>query len=146
MSWTKTQLFVAEDPKVRWDKWLDLMEQLEQELQPLQAKWGCKVVLMPGDAETSKSTPAVRVFLPEARLGLTAMQAVKALQDGDAAGGVQIAPNPPFIEEGAIGFGPLCLKEGEPEIVAKAVLGIVESAAERAGVAAEVAAGASASV
>jgi hypothetical protein len=92
------KLFVAEEPGARWAKWLGLMQQLETELSPLR-KWGCRVVLLPGDAETSKATPAVRVFLPEAKLELTAMQAVKALQDGAAEGGVQVAPNPPFIEE-----------------------------------------------
>ncbi len=48
------------------------------------------------------------------RLGLTAMQAVVALQGGEVA----IAPKPPLIAEGALGFGPACLKDGEAAIVA----------------------------
>ena len=42
------------------------------------------------------------------------MQAVVALQGGEVA----IAPKPPLIAEGALGFGPACLKDGEAAIVA----------------------------
>ena len=64
------------------------------------------------------------------RLGLTAMQAVVALQGGEVA----IAPKPPLIAEGALGFGPACLKDGEAAIVAAEVCKLVQAAAAKAGV------------
>eukprot|EP01052_Picozoa_sp_SAG31_P056704 SAG31_NODE_16378_length_711_cov_1.214052_2_plen_87_part_00 len=49
------------------------------------------ICLLLAIGQTAKSTPAVRVYLPEVKLGLTAMQAVKALQDGnDVSGDLQI--------------------------------------------------------
>jgi len=46
---------------------------------------------------------------------MTALELVKALQEGRP----QIAANPTYIHEVAVIFGPMCLKEGEPEQIGR---------------------------
>jgi D-glucosaminate-6-phosphate ammonia-lyase len=122
------KLFVEEDPHVRWGVWLRRMEELAASLRGLgldePADSGCRVELLPGSAAAPSSPPAVMLHLNEAKCGLRAMDVVKALQDD-----YHIAPKPPLISKNAVGFGPLCLREGEPEIVAQAVRTIVSNAA-----------------
>ena len=55
--------------------------------------------------------------LAAALLGLGALELVKQLQDGEPS----IHANPTHCSEGIVAFGPMCLKQGEPEIVAKRV-------------------------
>ena len=91
---------------------------------------GCKVELKEGSEE---ATPSLKLLLPEKRLGLTAMDAVVQLQAGSN-DRPAVAPKPPNIAEGAIEFGPVCLRPGDPAAVAAAVRAVVESAALAVGV------------
>ena len=59
--------------------------------------------------------PSVRLVLDEDAAGLTALELVKALQEGRP----RIAANPTFVHEGVVVFGPTCLRGGEPEQVAQ---------------------------
>ena len=86
---------------------------------------GCKVELKEGSEE---ATPSLKLLLPEKQLGLTAMDAVVRLQAGSH-DRPAVAPKPPNIAEGAIEFGPVCLRPGDPAIVAAAVRAVLESAA-----------------
>ena len=99
------RLFVAEDPAVRRQRWYALMEGLVS---------ACGVLR---HAEIEVAADRKRVEIPTARLvldeegaGMTALELVKALQEGRP----QIAANPTDVYEGAVIFGPMCLKEGEP--------------------------------
>jgi L-seryl-tRNA(Ser) seleniumtransferase len=61
--------------------------------------------------------PLLALHLDEEALGFGALELVKSLQDGSPS----IHANPSRVDEGVVLFGPMCLKEGEPEIVGKRV-------------------------
>jgi L-seryl-tRNA(Ser) seleniumtransferase len=46
---------------------------------------------------------------------MSALDVIRRLQDGDPS----IQANPTHVREGGVAFGPMCLKEGEPEIVGR---------------------------
>ena len=93
---------------------------------------GCDLELTNGSEE---ATPSLKLLLPEKQLGLTAMEAVVLLQSGNKdEQRPAVAPKPPNVAEGAIEFGPICLRPGDSVAVAAAVRAIVESAAVAAGV------------
>jgi hypothetical protein len=62
-----------------------------------------------------KTIPAVHVRLDEDVVGKTALEVVRELQDGDPG----IAANPSYVREGVVAFGPMCLKEGEAQVVGR---------------------------
>jgi D-glucosaminate-6-phosphate ammonia-lyase len=107
---TALQLFVREDPEVRRQRWLALMEALVATASDIPHT---RVSLI-ADAKR-REVPTVQMALDEAALGVTALELVKQLQDGSPS----IHANPTHVREGIVGFGPMCLKEGEPELIGR---------------------------
>ena len=104
------RLFAAEDPDLRRQHWLGLMQGLVD---------ACGVfkhaeVEVVADRKRSE-IPSVRLALDEEAAGMTALELVRALQEGQP----QIAANPSYVHEGVVTFGPMCLQEGEPEQIAQ---------------------------
>ena len=71
--------------------------------------------------------PTVRLRLDEAAAGLSAMEVVKQLQDGEPS----IHANPSHVREGVVAFGPMCLKQGEPEIIGRRLTQLIGEAGGR---------------
>ena len=106
---TALRLFVEEDTTVRHQRWLDKMETLVQECGVL-AHAAAEVVADGKRVEV----PTVRLTLDEERAGLSALELVRALEEGTPS----IAANPTYVQEGVVVFGPLCLKTGEESTIA----------------------------
>ena len=109
---TALELFVQEDPEERRQGWLARMEELAVTLEGL-SHAETRVVADRKRAEI----PVVHLCLDEEALGLTALELVKQLQDGEPS----IHANPTHVSEGIVAFGPMCLKQGEPAIVGRRV-------------------------
>jgi L-seryl-tRNA(Ser) seleniumtransferase len=109
---TALRLFVEEDPQARRGRWLKLMEALGAAIGELPRAR----VSLANDAKRSE-IPLLALHLDEEALGFGALELVKSLQDGSPS----IHANPSRVDEGVVLFGPMCLKEGEPEIVGKRV-------------------------
>ncbi|MBI4551920.1 MAG: aminotransferase class V-fold PLP-dependent enzyme [Candidatus Latescibacteria bacterium] len=104
---TALKLFVDEDPEVRRQRWLRLMEGLASALQDIRHTEVSVV------ADRKRDVPAVQLKLDEALLGLSALDLITQLQDGEPS----IHANPTRVSEGVVLFGPMCLKDGEPELI-----------------------------
>ncbi len=107
---TALRLFVEEEPEARRQCWLNLMEALVAAGQGM-AHGEIGVV---ADRKRSE-IPVVHLRLDEEELGRSALEVVRELQDGEPS----IHANPTHVDEGIIAFGPMCLKEGEPEIIGR---------------------------
>lgn len=114
---TALKLFVDEDPEARHQRWLGLMEALAAALQDIPHT---EVTVVADQKRTA--VPAVQLRLDEEALGLSALDLIIRLQDGEPS----IHASPTRVRDGIILFGPMCLKEGESELIGervKAVLG-----------------------
>ncbi len=109
---TALQLFAGEDPEKRRQRWLGLLEALQEAIGELQHAR----VALASDPKRAE-IPILALQLDEEALGLSALDLVRQLQDGTPS----IHANPSRVSEGVVVFGPMCLKEGEPEVVGKRV-------------------------
>ena len=109
---TALELFVQEDPEERRQAWQARMEELVVQLEGVPHA-EARVVADRKRAEI----PVVHLRVDEEALGLSALEVVRQLQDGDPS----IHANPGHVNEGIVAFGPMCLKEGEPEIIGQRV-------------------------
>ncbi|MBM3276971.1 MAG: aminotransferase class V-fold PLP-dependent enzyme [Candidatus Handelsmanbacteria bacterium] len=109
---TALRLFVEEDPQVRRGRWLKLMEELVAAIGALPHAR----VELANDPKRSE-IPLLALHLDEGALGFSALELVKRLQDGTPG----IHANPSRVSEGVVLFGPMCLKEGEPQLAGKRV-------------------------
>lgn len=107
---TALRLFVQEDPEARRRRWLALMEAL---IAALRGTPHAKVELTTD--RRSAEIPMVQLTLDEEASGMSALELVRRLQDGDPS----IHANPSRVRDGAVLFGPMCLKDGEPELIGK---------------------------
>ncbi len=105
---TALRLFVEEDVIKRYQRWLELMLELKRSCGELPH---AQIDLI-SDRKRS-GIPIVRLELDEDQSGITAIELIKSLQDGNPA----IAANPISVDEGIVIFGPTCLKNGEPTII-----------------------------
>ena len=106
------RIFAAEDPAARTARWRELMEALAASLE------GAPHVEVRIVADAKRSEiPVVHLQLDEVAAGMSAMDLVKRLQDGEPG----IAAGPGMTRDGIVTFGPLCLKEGEAEVVGRRV-------------------------
>lgn len=115
---TALRLFVEEDPQVRRGRWLQLMEALSTAIGELPHAQ----VSLANDPKRSE-IPMLALQLDEEALGFSALELVKRLQDGVPG----IHANPSQVSEGVVLFGPMCLKEGEPELVGKRVRALLQA-------------------
>ena len=109
---TALELFVQEDPEERRQAWQARMEELVARLEGIPHA-EARVVADRKRAEI----PVVHLQVDEEAVGLSALEVVRQLQDGDPS----IHANPGHVSEGIVAFGPMCLKEGEPEIIGRRV-------------------------
>ena len=119
---TALQLFAQEDPAQRRQRWQNLMESLAEALREVPHS-ETELVSDPKRSEM----PTVRLRLDEAAAGLSAMDVVKQLQDGEPS----IHANPSHVREGVVAFGPMCLKQGEPEIIGRQLTQLIGQAGGR---------------
>ncbi|MFT5087483.1 MAG: D-glucosaminate-6-phosphate ammonia-lyase [Candidatus Latescibacterota bacterium] len=106
---TALRLFVEEDPALRRQRWLSMMEELVTGCGEL-AHAQIAVVVDRKRAEV----PTVRLELDEEKAGISALELVEKLECGEP----NIAANPTYVSDGAVVFGPMCLKEGEAGVIA----------------------------
>jgi L-seryl-tRNA(Ser) seleniumtransferase len=107
---TALRLFVAEDPEARRRRWLGLMEALVAAAKGIpHAEVSLSVDRRHADI------PGVQLKLNEEAAGMSALDLVRRLQDGDP--GIHAGPG--RVNEGVVTFGPMCLKEGEPELIGR---------------------------
>jgi L-seryl-tRNA(Ser) seleniumtransferase len=109
---TALRLFVEEDPQARRGRWLKLMEALGAAI----GETPHARVSLANDAKRAE-IPVLALQLDEEALGFSALDLINRLQDGTPS----IHANPSRVGEGVVLFGPMCLKEGEPEIAGKRV-------------------------
>ena len=106
---TALELFVAEGDAARHQRWRGMMEALANGLQGIP---GAKVAL-----EGSTDEVPVVILSLERGSRRSALDLVIALQNGSP----RIQADPLLCERGIVGFNPMCLQPGEPELVAAAV-------------------------
>ena len=102
---------------MRHQRWLDKMTALVQECGTL----AHAVVEVVADRKRVE-VPTVRLTLDEESAGLSALELVRALEEGMPS----IAANPTYVQEGVVVFGPMCLRSGEESAIAarlRALLG-----------------------
>ena len=107
---TALDLFVQQDPAARRADWLTLMEQLLSAAGEIR---GVELALV-NDPKRSE-IPVVTAQIDADVCGMSALDVIRRLQDGDPS----IQANPTHVRAGGVAFGPMCLKEGEPEIVGR---------------------------
>jgi L-seryl-tRNA(Ser) seleniumtransferase len=108
---TALELFVAEGDAARHRRWLAQARILAERLDNLP---GASAALT--GAGSIEEIPAVELTLTEGAK-LTALDLVIALQDGTPS----IHVDPTFCDRRAVGINPMCLQDGEAEIVARAI-------------------------
>jgi len=107
---TALKLFVEEDPEARRQRWRQLMADL------VAASAGVAHAELEIVADRRRvEIPVVHLRLDEEGAGFSALELVERLQEGEPV----IHANPGFVSEGVVAFGPLCLQEGEPEIIGR---------------------------
>jgi len=107
---TALELFVGEDPEERKGRWGKLMEEL------VEACGGVAHLEPTLIADRKRpEIPVVHLQLDEEGAGISALDLVEKLQDGEPS----IHANPGQVSDGVVIFGPTCLKKGEPEIIGR---------------------------
>ena len=109
---TALQLFIEEDGETRRQRWQVLTDELVTALQGIPYTDVSAV----GDRKRTE-VPITRLVLDEETLGISALELVIRLQNGNPS----IHANPSLVNEGVVLFGPMCLKKGEPEIIGRHV-------------------------
>ncbi|MSP82396.1 MAG: hypothetical protein EXQ94_05565 [Alphaproteobacteria bacterium] len=108
---TALALFIAEGDAAPRARWLRLANELAKGLEGLN-----NAVVRVLD-EPRRPVPMVELALDEAAARTTALALAKTLQDGDPS----IHVDPSRVDDGIVLFGPACLGDGEPAIVARRV-------------------------
>jgi L-seryl-tRNA(Ser) seleniumtransferase len=114
------RLFIEEDEEARHKRWQTLTGELVSALQGMPHTDVSAVV----DRKRT-GVPTVRLVLDEKALGVSALELVIRLQNGRPS----IHANPSLVSEGVVLFGPMCLKEGEPEIIGRHVCEVLKAQA-----------------
>jgi D-glucosaminate-6-phosphate ammonia-lyase len=107
--------FLAEDPTARGENWLGLLRRVEAGLQGVAA---IRATVRPG------AVPLLELTIPSGAESGGALALLRRLQEGSPS----IRADASRCEEGIVIINPLCLKEGEPEIIAAAIGGLLAPA------------------
>jgi L-seryl-tRNA(Ser) seleniumtransferase len=107
---TALRLFLAEDPQERHSRWVGLLQALAAAIGSLP---GAQVEL--GADPKRLEVPVLHLRLDEGAAGMSALDLVRRLQDGEPS----IHASPGRVAEGIVAFGPVCLREGEPEAIGR---------------------------
>lgn len=105
---TALRLFVAEGDAVRMSRWQARVEGLVQALGTLRHATAA-AAMTPG-----RPVPAVRLAVDETGAGISAIELSRRLVAGDP----PIHANPALAYEGILLFNPMCLREGDVEVIA----------------------------
>ena len=108
---TALRLFLDENSEERHARWLALCEEIAN---ALSGRRGTTVAVVVGKY---KGAPAVELALDEDELGLSALDLVKRLQDGEPS----VHANHSRVRDGIVVFGPTCMKSGDAAIVIEQV-------------------------
>jgi L-seryl-tRNA(Ser) seleniumtransferase len=108
---TALKLFLEENAEERHARWLALCEEIAD---ALRGRKGTNVAVV---ARKYKGAPAVELALDEEELGLSALELVKRLQDGEPS----VHANHSRVRDGIVVFGPTCMKPGDAAIVIERV-------------------------
>ena len=106
---TALELFVQEDPDQRWRDWTQMLEALKDAAGEL----GNAELGLVADRKRS-DVPTLQLELDEEGAGITALDLVLQLQQGDPA----IYADASLRSEGLVAFRPMCLRRGDPEAIA----------------------------
>jgi L-seryl-tRNA(Ser) seleniumtransferase len=108
---TALRLFVEENSEERHVRWLGLCEEIAN---ALRGRRGTTVAVV---VRKYKGAPAVELALDEDELGLSALELVKRLQNGEPS----VHANHSRVRDGIVVFGPTCMKPGDAAIVIERV-------------------------
>ena len=118
---TALRIFVEHDPEEAHRRCLALCQEIATGLEGLQ---GARVNLVERNA---KGIPAVELMVDHTRLGFSAADLVKRLQDGDPS----VHANHARVREGLVVFGTTCLRPGDAAIVIARVRAELAGAASK---------------
>ncbi len=107
---TALELFAAEDPEARRERWQALMTNLVEACRNLPHAHAQLV-----RDRKRPEIPVVHLDVDEEAAGMTALELVAQLQDGTPC----IHANPSDVRDGRVIFGPLCLQPHEPEQIGR---------------------------
>lgn len=107
---TALSLFVEEDMETKLQKWRNAMETLIRAV--AEVPW-VRAETIPDPRQTG--IPMVELRLDESGAGLTAIELVRRLRAGTPC----IEVNPSRVHDGFLIFGPVCLKDDEPEVIGR---------------------------
>lgn len=107
---TALERFVAEGDEARRARWMAHMQALAAAVGDIDG-----AVVEVRDDPKRAAIPSVHVQLDEAVCGMGALDVVRALQDGEPS----VHASPSYVREGIVAFGPMCLKQGEAEVVGR---------------------------
>jgi D-glucosaminate-6-phosphate ammonia-lyase len=108
---TALRLFVEENSEERHVRWLGLCEEIAN---ALRGRRGTTVAVV---VRKYKGAPAVELARDEDELGLSALELVKRLQNGEPS----VHANHSRVRDGIVVFGPTCMKPGDAAIVIERV-------------------------
>lgn len=108
---TALDLFVADGDEARLDRWSKVMNRLAEGLR------GIPHTLVTIVRDRRNGIPTVQLTLDEDALGLTALDLVRRLQDGEPS----VAANPSRVQDGVLLFAPVALRPGDERIIAERV-------------------------
>jgi D-glucosaminate-6-phosphate ammonia-lyase len=106
---TALRIFVAEGDEVRAERWATSIRSLGEALEGL-PNIVVETLINPG-----RPVPMLRLKLDEDKSGMTAVSLAKQLIKGDPC----IHPGTGEMYEGELSFGPMCLRDGDVEAIAK---------------------------
>ncbi|EDP60952.1 Selenocysteine synthase (seryl-tRNASer selenium transferase)-like protein [alpha proteobacterium BAL199] len=113
---TALDLFVAEGDDVRAARWTALMQNLVDALTGIRH---ATVTLIRG--RHGATAPTVHLTLDEAAAGMTALDLVRRLQDGEPS----VHANPSRVHDGLVLFSPVALQTGDERVIAEQVRAIL---------------------
>lgn len=113
---TALELFVAEGDDARISRWTAQMRALADALAGLP-----NATATVAGRSRRAAVPTVHLALDEAALGLTALELVRRLQDGEPS----VHANPSRVDDGIVVFSPVALRAGDEQRIADRVREIV---------------------
>ena len=106
---TALRLFVAEGDEARHARWSAEIRSLADALETLPN------VRVTAATDPGRPVPGLRVEIDEAAAGISGLELARRLIEGEPG----IHCNTADVYEGALGFGPMCLREGDVEAIGK---------------------------
>lgn len=119
---TALDLFVAEGDETRTARWTAQMEALAAALAGIA---GTTATMVGRSRRTA--VPTVHLTLDEDALGLTALELLRRLQDGEPS----VHANPSRIDDGIVVFSPVALRPGDEQRIAARVRSVLQAPSGR---------------